>query len=73
MLIGLQMDTIFFSPHGDTTSTYKDLWDASIGEELSCQREVENYTDANAVSIMKDNNHEKTCYNISVQLFQKLS
>ena len=35
---------------------YKDIWDASIGEELSCQREAENYTDPFAVTVMKDNN-----------------
>ena len=35
---------------------YKDSWDASIGEELSCQREAENYTDPFAVAVMKGNN-----------------
>ena len=35
---------------------YKDSWDASIGEELSCQREAENYTDPFAVAVMKDDN-----------------
>ena len=32
---------------------------SSISEELSCQREVENYTDPFAVVIMKDDNHAK--------------
>ena len=35
---------------------YKDSWDTSIGEELSCQREAENYTDPFAVAVMKNNN-----------------
>ena len=35
---------------------YKDLWDASIGEEMSCQRKAENYTDPFAVAVMKDDN-----------------
>ena len=30
---------------------YKDLWDASIGEELSCQRKAKNYTDPFAVAV----------------------
>ena len=34
------------------------LWDASIGEELSC-REAENYTDTFAVAVMKDDNRTK--------------
>ena len=32
----------------------KDSWDASIGEELSCQRGAENYADPFAVAVMKD-------------------
>ena len=32
------------------------LWDASVSEELSCQREAENYTDPFAVTVMKDDN-----------------
>ena len=35
---------------------YKDSWDPSIGEELSCQRKAENYTDLFAVAVMKDDN-----------------
>ena len=35
---------------------YKDAWDASIGEELSCQREADNYADPFAIAIIKDGN-----------------
>ena len=54
---------------------YKDLWDASIGarEELSCQREAENYTNPFAVAVMKDDNHTKACCNIHAHSFHKLS
>ena len=38
---------------------------ASISEELSCQREVENYTDPFVVVVMKDNNSTKMCCNIA--------
>ena len=35
---------------------YKDIWDALIGEELSCEREGANYADPFAVAIIKDDN-----------------
>ena len=50
---------------------YKDLWDASIGEELSCQKEAENYTDPFAVAVMKDDNGTKMCCNIRVHFVPK--
>ena len=33
---------------------YKNIWDASIGEELSCQREPSNGVDRYAVAVIKD-------------------
>ena len=38
---------------------YKDLWDASISEELSCQRKAKNYTDPFAVTVTKDDKLSK--------------
>ena len=53
---------------------YKDLWDASIGEELFSEREAQNYTDSFAVLVTKDDNCAKTCCNIATcTSFQKLS
>ena len=33
---------------------YKDVWAASLGEELPCQRESGNHADAYAVAVLKD-------------------
>ena len=56
---------------------YKDVWDATISEELSCQREADNYTDPFADAIVKEGNTVeklcKTCYNPQEHLFEKLS
>ena len=32
---------------------YRHIWDATVGEELSCVREVENYCDPFAVAVVK--------------------
>ena len=34
---------------------YKNIWDATIGEELECARESDNPTDCYAVAVKKDN------------------
>ena len=34
---------------------YKNIWDATIGEELECARESDNPTDRYAVAVKKDN------------------
>ena len=33
---------------------YEDVWDAAIGEDLSCQRKVDNYTNLFAIAIVKE-------------------
>ena len=33
---------------------YKDIWDTVIGEELRCERELNNRSDRHAVAIKKD-------------------
>ena len=33
---------------------YKDLWDASIGEDILCEREPFNNADRYAVAVLKD-------------------
>ena len=48
---------------------YKDLWDALISEELSCQRKAENCTNPFAVAVMKDNNRTKLCCNRCTCIF----
>ena len=40
-----------------------------IGEELSCQREAENYTDPFAIVVMKDDNQARMCCNIRMCTF----
>ena len=35
---------------------YRDVWDASIDKEFSCEREADNYTDPFAVAIIQDGN-----------------
>ena len=34
--------------------TYKDIWEASLGEELPCQRETDNLHDRFVVAVLKD-------------------
>ena len=34
--------------------TYKDIWNAALGEELQCQRERGNSSDLYAVAVLKD-------------------
>ena len=34
--------------------TYRDIWEASVGEELPCQRETDNPHDRFAVAVLKD-------------------
>ena len=41
--------------HRETKAIYG-IWDALIGEELSCEREGANYADQFAVAIIKDDN-----------------
>ena len=33
---------------------YKNIWDAVIGEELQCERELDNESDRYAVAVKKD-------------------
>ena len=52
------MDTTSFSASFMVQGyhVYKDVWDAGITEELSCQREADNYTYPFAVAIVKEGN-----------------
>ena len=34
--------------------TYKDIWNAALGDELQCQRETGNSSDLYAVAVLKD-------------------
>ena len=42
---------------------YQDLWDASVGEQLPCEREQANYHDSFAVSNCKINDNSVLCPN----------
>ena len=33
---------------------YKDVWDASIGEYLKCQRELSNLKDRSTIAVLRD-------------------
>ena len=55
------MDTTLFSVSSMAQGyhIYKDLWDASISEELYCQREAEKYINPFSVAVLKDDNRTK--------------
>ena len=61
------MDTTLFSVSSMVRGyhIYKDVWDAAINEELSCQREADNYTDPFADNYTNPNVLQHTCTFIS--------
>ena len=49
MATGMEIDSVIRGYH-----IYKEVWTSTVGEELNCRRERDNFKDLFAIAVMKD-------------------